>query len=238
MAALQALQTLVEVDVILLVRGGGSLEDLWAFNDESLARALAACKVPVICGVGHETDFTIADFCADLRAPTPTAAAELCAIDRATDWRHLQQLQEPLTQTVHWRLDQAAQALDRIERHLGRPSGWLHQQQTGCNSLASRLGRGVTQSLHRKRLKLQPLGPSFERALVNVPLQHQHRLDKFEWLLGSLDPALVLKRGYAWLQNKEGLALSSVQDLSPGQSVQAKLADGEVWLKVQAESQT
>ena len=235
-AALQALQTLPEVEVILLVRGGGSIEDLWAFNDEALARAVVACKVPVICGVGHETDFTIADFCADLRAPTPTAAAELCAIDLASDLLRLQKLQEPLSQTVHWRLDQAAQALDRVERHLGRPSGWLHQQQTECSSLASRLGRGVTQSLHRKRLKLQPLGPSFERAVVGVPLQHQHRLDKFEWLLGSLDPALVLKRGYAWLQNEDGRALSSVQDLSPGQSVQAKLADGEVWLKVQTES--
>ncbi len=235
-AALQALQTLPDVDVILLVRGGGSLEDLWAFNDESLARALVACKLPVICGVGHETDFTIADFCADLRAPTPTAAAEMCAIDMATDLRHLQKLQEPLTQTVHWRLDQAAQALDRVERHLGRPSGWLHQQQTECNSLASRLGRGITQSLHRKRLTLQPLGPSFDRAVADVPFKQQHRLDRFEGLLRSLDPALVLKRGYAWLQNEDGRALSSVQDLSPGQSVQAKLADGEVWMKVQAKS--
>ena len=235
-AALQVLQTLPDVDVILLVRGGGSLEDLWAFNDESLARALVACKLPVICGVGHETDFTIADFCADLRAPTPTAAAEMCAIDMATDLRHLQKLQEPLTQTVHWRLDQAAQALDRVERHLGRPSGWLHQQQTECNSLASRLGRGITQSLHRKRLTLQPLGPSFDRAVADVPFKQQHRLDRFEGLLRSLDPALVLKRGYAWLQNEDGRALSSVQDLSPGQSVQAKLADGEVWMKVQAKS--
>ena len=235
-AALQALQTLPDVDVILLVRGGGSLEDLWAFNDESLARALVACKLPVICGVGHETDFTIADFCADLRAPTPTAAAEMCAIDLASDLLHLQKLQEPLSQTVHWRLDQAAQALDRVERHLGRPSGWLHQQQTECNSLASRLGRGITQSLHRKRLTLQPLGPSFDRAVADVPFKQQHRLDRFEGLLRSLDPALVLKRGYAWLQNEDGRALSSVKDLSPGQSVQAKLADGEVWMKVQAKS--
>ena len=235
-AALQALQTLAEVDVILLVRGGGSLEDLWAFNDEALARAVVACKVPVICGVGHETDFTIADFCADLRAPTPTAAAELCAIDWATDMRRLQKLQEPMTQMVHWRLDQAAQALDRAERHLGRPSGWLHQQQTDCNSLSHRLGRGVMQSLNRRRLKLQPLGPSFERAVADVPKNLQHRLDKFESLLGSLDPALVLKRGYAWLQNEQGRALSSVNDLSAGQNVQAKLADGEVWLQVQPEA--
>jgi len=235
-AALQALQTLVEVDVILLVRGGGSLEDLWAFNDETLARTLAACKVPVICGVGHETDFTIADFCADLRAPTPTAAAEMCAIDLASDLLRLQKLQEPLTQTVHWRLDQAAQALDRLERQLGRPSGWLYQQQTACNNLSSRLGRGIAHSLHHKRLTLQPLGPSFNRAVADLPRMLQHCLDRFEWLLGSLDPALVLKRGYAWLQNEEGRALGSVQDLSPGQLVEAKLADGDVWLKVQPES--
>jgi len=237
-AALQALQTLPDVQVILLVRGGGSLEDLWAFNDEALARAVVACHVPVICGVGHETDFTIADFCADLRAPTPTAAAELCATERALDLRLLQQLQDPLTQAVHNHLDQAAQLLDRIERHLGRPSGWLHLQQTACTHLFNRLGRGVTQSLNRKWLKLQPLGPRFERSATDMPkLQHQ-RLDTLQALLGSLDPALVLKRGYAWLQNEEGRALSSVNDLSPGQSVQAKLTDGEVWMKVQPEAKT
>ena len=92
------------------------------------------------------------------------------------------------------------------------------------------------QSLNRRRLKLQPLGPSFERAVADVPKNMQHRLDKFESLLGSLDPALVLKRGYAWLQNEQGRALSSVNDLSAGQNVQAKLADGEVWLQVQPEA--
>jgi exodeoxyribonuclease VII large subunit len=236
--ALQALQTLPDIEVILLVRGGGSLEDLWAYNDEALARAVVACTVPVICGVGHETDFTIADFCADLRAPTPTAAAELCATERAFDLRQLHQLQNPLMQAVHSQLDQSAQLLDRIARHMGRPSGWLNKQQTACTSLFNRLGRGVAQSLNRKRLKLLPLGPSFDRATAEIPKHHQQRLDKLQALLGSLDPALVLKRGYAWLQNEQGQALSSVQDLTVGQQVQAKLADGEVWLQVQPEQKS
>lgn len=230
--ALAALQALPEIDVILLVRGGGSIEDLWAFNDEALARAIVACRVPVVSGVGHETDFTIVDFCADLRAPTPTAAAELCALDQSSERHRLHKLQVPMTQMVHWRLDQAAQALDRAERQLGRPSGWLHQQQTDCNQLWHRLGRGVGQSLNRHQLKLQPMVARFQRGVSDVPMQARHRLDQFEWLLGSLDPALVLKRGYAWLQNSEGRALSSVNDLQAGQQVQAQLADGQALLTV------
>jgi len=232
MAALQSLQALPEVEVILLVRGGGAIEDLWAFNDEQLARALVASRVPVISGVGHETDFTIADFCADLRAPTPTAAAELCAIDQATDLMSLQRLQEPMTQHVHWRLDQAEQALDRTERQLGRPSSWLHQQHHFCNNLSNRLGRGVIQNVNQQQLILQPLRPRFLRAVKDVPSWHQHNLAKIGVLLGSLDPSLVLKRGYAWLQNQQGQALSSAHELLPGLAVVAQLADGEAALTV------
>ena len=237
-SALLALQALPEVDVILLVRGGGAIEDLWAFNDEGLARAVVACKVPVVSGVGHETDFTIADFCADMRAPTPTAAAELAAIDQASEWLALRRLQEPMTQRVHWRLDQAEQALDSAERHLGRPSGWLHLQQNLCSSLSNRLGRGVAHSLNRQQLTLQPLQSLFQRAVKSVPADLQHRLDKFQWLLGSMDPALVLKRGYAWLQNQDGHALGSVHELTAGQSVLAQLADGQATLLVRSTAPT
>jgi exodeoxyribonuclease VII large subunit len=156
----------------------------------------------------------------------------MCAIDQATELHHLRKLQEPMTQLVHWRLDQAEQALDRAERHLGRPSGWLHQQQSQCSQLGHRLGRGVSQSLNRQQLQLQPMAARFQRGVRDMPMQAQHRLDKFELLLGSLDPALVLKRGYAWLQNQEGRALSSVKDLAPGQIVQARLADGQADLSV------
>lgn len=232
LSALSALQALPEVDVILLVRGGGSMEDLWAFNDEALARAVVACRVPVVSGVGHETDFTIVDFCADLRAPTPTAAAEMCAVDQMSELQRLDKLQEPLSQMVHWRLDQAEQALDRAERHLGRPSGWLHQQQTHCNQLLHRLGRGVSQNLNKQQLQLLPMAGRFQRGVHDLPTRSKHRLDKYEALLSSLDPALVLKRGYAWLQNQQGQALSSVNDLQVGQTVQARLADGRVELNV------
>ena len=234
LSALSALQALPEIDVILLVRGGGSMEDLWAFNDEALARAVVACRVPVVSGVGHETDFTIVDFCADLRAPTPTAAAEMCAIDQVSDLHRLDKLQEFMSQRLHWRLDQAEQALDRAERHLGRPSGWLHEQQTQCNQLLHRLERGVSQSLNKKQFLLQPMASRFQRCISDTPMRHKHRLDKYELLLSSLDPALVLKRGYAWLQNQQGQALSSVNDVQVGQAVQARLADGLVDLSVLA----
>ena len=233
-SALNALQALPDMDVILLVRGGGSMEDLWAFNDEALARAVVACRVPVVSGVGHETDFSITDFCADLRAPTPTAAAELCALDQGSDLQHLRKLQAPMTQIVHWRLDQAEQALDRAERHLGRPSVWLHQQQTQCNQFMSRLGRGLVHNLNQQQRRLEPMAARFQRGVQDMPMKAQHRLEKFDVLLSSLDPALVLKRGYAWLQNQDGRALSSVEDLRAGQQVQAQLADGQAHLTVDA----
>jgi exodeoxyribonuclease VII large subunit len=231
--ALKALQTIPEVEVILLVRGGGSIEDLWAFNDEALAHAIVSCRVPVITGVGHETDVTIADFCADLRAPTPTAAAELCALDRATDLSGLDYFQASLLQAMRLYLDQSWQRLDRAERQIGRPSGWLHQQQHACSLLANRLGRATINNLNRRQLALQPMALRLKRAAVDMPALQARRLDKAQWLLQNLDPALVLKRGYAWLQNQEGVALSSVKDLHSGDLVTAKLSDGETILRVE-----
>jgi exodeoxyribonuclease VII large subunit len=227
------LQKLPDIDVILLVRGGGSMEDLWAFNDEALARAIVACRVPVITGVGHETDFTIADFCADLRAPTPTAAAELCALDQATDLAGLDYFQELMTSAMRQHMDQCWQRLDRSERQIGRPSGWLHQQQHACSVFSNRLGRATLNTLNRRQLSLQPMALRLNRAAVDMPAHHARRLDKAQWLLQNLDPALVLKRGYAWLQNRDGVALSSVKDMRPGEQVTARLADGEVALRVE-----
>jgi exodeoxyribonuclease VII large subunit len=112
----------------------------------------------------------------------------------------------------------------------------LHQQQTACNQLQHRLGRGVGQSLNRRQLQLQPLAVRFQRGVSDGPMLARHRLDKFEILLSSLDPGLVLQRGYAWLQNQEGRALSSVKDLKAGQQVQAQLADGHAVLTVNATS--
>ncbi len=231
-SALAAVQQLPAVDVVLLVRGGGSMEDLWAYNDEALARAIVACQVPVISGVGHETDFTIADFCADLRAPTPTAAAELCAVERDSELAVLDDWQDSLLASVHARLEQGWQRLDRAERQLGRPSTWLHNQQQWADQLQHRLHRGLSAGVNQRQLLLQPLAIRLKNAATELPKRLSHRLDKSQWLLRSLDPALVLQRGYAWLQNGQGQALSSVSEFVPGQSVTARLADGEVGLTV------
>ncbi len=232
-SALNALQALPDVEVILLVRGGGSMEDLWAFNDEALARAIGASRVPVVVGVGHETDFTIADFCADLRAPTPTAAAELCALDQASELAALAYCVESMAQSMSVALDQAWQRLDRAERQLGRPSGWLHTQQSDCSALANRMGRAIQQHVNHRKLALQPMALRLQRAALDMPAMHSRRLDKAQWLLQTLDPALVLQRGYAWLQNAEGKALSSIKEMQMGQQVTAQLADGEVQLRVE-----
>jgi exodeoxyribonuclease VII large subunit len=122
--------------------------------------------------------------------------------------------------------------LDQAERQLGRPSGWLHQQRQLSIELSHRLQRSVHTSLSQRQLRLQPLAMRLKNAAADVPRQMAHRLDKSQWLLRSLDPALVLQRGYAWIQNSQGQALSSVSEFAPGQSVTARLADGEVGLTV------
>ena len=232
-SALSALQAMPKVEVILLVRGGGSMEDLWAFNDEALARAIVSSRVPVVVGVGHETDFTIADFCADLRAPTPTAAAELCALDLASELAALDHWQAVMAQAMSATVEQAWQRLDRAERQIGRPSGWMHTQQHSCSVLANRMSRVVHNHVNRRQLALQPMVLRLQRAAVDMPALLARRLEKAQWLLQTLDPALVLKRGYAWLENSEGTALSSVKDLHAGQTVTARLVDGEAQLRVE-----
>lgn len=232
-SALSALQAMPKVEVILLVRGGGSMEDLWAFNDEALARAIVSSRVPVVVGVGHETDFTIADFCADLRAPTPTAAAELCALDLASELAALDHWQALMAQAMSATVEQAWQRLDRAERQIGRPSGWMHTQQHSCSVLANRMSRVVHNYVNRRQLALQPMVLRLQRAAVDMPALLARRLEKAQWLLQTLDPALVLKRGYAWLENSEGTALSSVKDLHAGQTVTARLVDGEAQLRVE-----
>ncbi|MFM7697241.1 MAG: exodeoxyribonuclease VII large subunit [Limnohabitans sp.] len=232
-SALNALQAFPKVEVILLVRGGGSMEDLWAFNDEALARAIVDSRIPVVVGVGHETDFTIADFCADLRAPTPTAAAELCALDLASELAALVHWHACIAQTMSATVEQAWQRLDRAERQIGRPSGWMHSQQLGCSVLANRMSRAVQSHLNRRQLGLQPMVMRLQRAALDMPSVLAKRLDKAQWLLQSLDPALVLQRGYAWLENCEGAALSSAKDMQLGQPIKARLADGDVHLRVE-----
>lgn len=236
---LQALQAVVaqpNIDVILLVRGGGSLEDLWAFNDEQLARAIVACPVPVISGVGHETDFTIADFCADLRAPTPTAAAELCAISQADLVQQVMGLQELMQNLAHRQIDKRSQGLDLAQSRIGRPSQAVSQQVLRLTRLGQSMHQRVVTQTQACQHDLQNKKAQLERALGQSLQNNQQRMHRAQLRLELLDPKLVLQRGFAWLTDAQGAAVSSVAQANVGQPVRATLADGVVDLTVSSKS--
>lgn len=230
--ALQALSTQTDVDVILLVRGGGSLEDLWAFNDEQLARAIVACPVPVICGVGHETDFTIADFCADLRAPTPTAAAELCAVPQADLVQHVMGLQERMQNLAHRQIDKGSQRLDLAQSRIGRPSQAISQQVLRITRLEQSIHQRVASFTQTCQHDLLNKKAYLERSLGQTIQNNQQRIHRAQLRLGLLNPRLVLERGFAWLSDEQGVAVSSITQAKVGQSLQATLSDGRVDLSV------
>jgi exodeoxyribonuclease VII large subunit len=220
------------VDVILLVRGGGSMEDLWAFNDEQLARTIVQSPVPLVCGVGHETDFTIADFCADVRAPTPTAAAELVAQPRA-DWlAALDLAQARLGDAVRSRLDQQHQRLDGATAQLGRPSALV----AGAGLRLSQLGQQLRHALLRKQELLtqshQRLETDFSSSLERMRLRQNERLESVRTRLRLLDPRLVLARGYALLTDDDGQVVVRPAQVRTGQLLQARLAEGQLDLQV------
>lgn len=221
-----------EIDVILLVRGGGSLEDLWAFNDERLARTIVRSPVPVVVGVGHETDFTIADFCADLRAPTPTAAAELVAQPREAWLGTLQGLQERLARAMQRRVDTASQRLDGAASRLGRPSTRLGLQHQRLARLANRLCQGAQGQLQQGRRMLEAREAAQQRGL-QAQLARQHQvLERAALRLAMLDPRLVLQRGYALITRPDGTVLAHAAQAQPGDEVTARLADGSLDLQV------
>lgn len=219
-------------EVLLLVRGGGSLEDLWAFNSPALVRKLAEAPMPVICGVGHETDFTLADFVADVRAPTPTAAAELCAPARDTLLKALEGLQTRWRQGL-WRwLDAQAQRTDRLAQRLGRPSARLSQERQRVLGVALRLRQSVRRWLDRDTARLERWPQNWSAALARDLQRRRWRLDHLEAQLKLLDPKLVLLRGYALLTDASGHPITSVHKVRPGQDLTAQLADGAVEMTV------
>lgn len=234
--ALRSLYRLAEsgtIDVILLVRGGGSIEDLWAFNDEQLARTIVASPVPLVSGVGHETDFTIADFCADVRAPTPTAAAELAAQPRDTWLAALGLMHERLRDAAWRRIDRASQRLDQGAAHLGRPSARTAQQHLRIERQAQRLRSALAARLKQGQEQLVQAQAAL-RAGLDLRLERATRqCERIELRLQLLDPRLVLQRGYALLTDvASGHPITSVRQAQPGQAIRAALADGEVDLRV------
>lgn len=255
--ALQALPAMAPVDVILLARGGGSLEDLWCFNDEALARAIRACPVPVVTGVGHEIDFTIADFAADLRAPTPTGAAERATPDIA-EWlqqlgglrrqlagataRQLMDVRQNLQQQggrLQWlhpgrRLEESAQRLDELrERLLQAAQARWREQLLRRQLLARRLQAcSPAQALSVARLRLAH-GQSVLQARLQVALdQARRRVERGHALLRGLSPLAVLERGYAIARRPDGEVLRDAAQAQVGEELDLLLARGRARVTV------
>ena len=220
------------IDVILLVRGGGAIEDLWAFNDATLARTIVASPVPVISGVGHETDFTIADFCADLRAPTPTAAAELVATPLREHLAALAHLAERLHEGAQRQCEQRQQRLDMAVQRLGRPSALVARQQLGLARLGQRMQQASLLKLQRLAQAQQGLEANFSHTLQQHLLQHTQRLEQAQLQLQLLDPRLVLQRGYALLHDSQGRSVTHIAQAPPGSAVRAQVMDGVLDLTV------
>ena len=205
-AMLRRANARAECDVLLLVRGGGSLEDLWSFNDEAVARAIRASAIPVVAGVGHETDFTIADFAADRRAPTPTAAAELASPSRLQLEALLAESARRLGREMARRLAYAAQRLDGCARRLVHPRERLRANASLVAQLCARLGFSF---LHRLR-------------------SCEARLARLQAGLAGLDPSAVLGRGYSITYDTEGAVLRDAAKVKPGARLRTRLASGEI----------
>ncbi len=246
-AMLQRVSQRAEVDVVLLVRGGGSIEDLWAFNDEAVARALRASAIPVICGVGHESDITIADLAADVRAPTPTAAAELAAAAAADLADTLAHTHQRLRRRMRHELQQATQRLDYAVRALSVPRAAFKGLRVRVQALAARLQAQVNATLTERRhrvlalqSRLASIRSTWAAARHQVQWQHNAlRSAYLQWLrnrqahvraqaqaLEHLDPHQVLSRGYSLTRDAQGRVVRNASDLSPAAMLHTTFAQG------------
>ena len=248
-AAIAAANRRAECDVLIVCRGGGSIEDLWAFNEEVAARAIAASEIPVVSGIGHETDFTIADFAAAERAPTPTAAAQRVVPDRHALLGSLRGMAQHLQRAQHNRLQNAMQAVDYLQRRLVHPAQQLQRQAQQLNQLQRRMQRAfvyrrqqqhwqwqsLAQRLHaagsgfaRLRDKQSNLAQRLVKAMCAVHALRSGRVDNLAQHLVLLDPKQVLARGYSLVQDASGGVVSDAGRLAVGAELRVTFAKGWV----------
>ena len=241
------------VDVIVVARGGGSAEDLAAFNDEGLARTVAASEIPVISAVGHETDFTIVDFVADLRAPTPSAAAELVTRSRQEVEGYAEALLERLSRAVRYRLLMGRQSLTELAQHgaFARMMDAINQRQQRLDDLTYRLERAERQGLERMRRRWEIVSAAVRHydlrmvlsgmkrqlesgtsalagAMRNLLLQKRVVTERMQTALGSLSPLAILDRGYALVFNSSGKLVKNSAGVALGEDIAVRLARGEI----------
>jgi exodeoxyribonuclease VII large subunit len=246
------------VDVIIVARGGGSAEDLAAFNHEGLARAIAASEIPVISAIGHETDFTIVDFVADLRAATPSAAAELVIRSRQEIAEQMEGLERRLEKAVRYQLLMVRQNLTELAQHgaFGRIMDLIHRRQQRLDELGHRLGqaeRGIVETQRRRfeglsatvrhydvrrvlagmRKDLAAHHTGLLAAFRNFLLERKVRVERIETALQALSPVAILERGYALVFDASGKLLKDARKVKAGDEISAKLAKGTVTATVE-----
>ncbi|MDH5300725.1 MAG: exodeoxyribonuclease VII large subunit [Gammaproteobacteria bacterium] len=245
-----------ECDVLILARGGGSIEDLWPFNDERVARAIAASDIPLVCGVGHEVDFTIADFVADYRAATPTAAAEICSPDQTFLQKRLDQQQQALQRLLQHHLQRAGERLAHVRARLQSPARRVQDQQQRLDELQQRLSRATlarlrhdqhrlgqsraqllqhapAQTLATLTLRNQQLQQQLSRAMSKVVTGHRQTLAQLIRTLNAVSPLATLERGYAISFLADGkTVVTDASQLQPGDLMQTRLAQGRITSQV------
>ncbi len=221
-----------EVDVLLLVRGGGSIEDLWAFNEEAVARAIRACPIPVVAGVGHETDFTIADFAADERAPTPTAAAERVSPPRDALLARAAELAWRSSRLMARTLESGWQRSDALARRLVHPRERLRASRERVGQFESRISSAMRHALAAARLEVRGAPSRLSNALALRLAGAREDLVRLRTGLAGLDPTAVLARGYSVTRDAQGRVVRDAARVAEGERLVTTLAKGWVEAEV------
>lgn len=256
-AAIQLACQRAECDVLLVCRGGGSLEDLWAFNDETVVRAIAASHIPIVSGVGHETDFTLTDFVADVRGPTPTAAAELASPLRDEMLQALQRQHARLTRSITRTIETHTQHLDHLARLMVHPAEALRRQHTHLRQQGQRLNRAMYRlherrlaqlqlhesrmprfvaTLSRQQLRLAQIQKRLQRAPAHQLEQHKLKLDRLGSNLAHLNPLNILARGYSVVTQPNGHIVRDASTLIQGETVNLRFHRGSATSEVKTVS--